>query len=131
MRELPAPFGPELSELAGHLYRRIEDTVINSIWLKSKVKPRGVMIRKKTDLSQEELVPRPAFVAALMRAYRNAHHGYFTAGDEPNKRPSRFLFLADGDLPAEITALPALWWLAYLADPGMVGWNRLPIDKFT
>ena len=128
--QLPAPFGPELSELAGHLYHRIENTVINSIWRKSKVTQQGVMVRKKRDLSQEELVPRPAFVAGLMRAYRNAHHGYFSEGDRSNKRPSRYLFLADGDLPAEITALPALWWLAYLADPGMVGWKHLPVDTY-
>jgi hypothetical protein len=116
--------------LADHLYHRIEETVINSIWRKSKVTPQGVMVRKKKDMSQEELVLRPAFVAGLMRAYRNAHHGYFSDGDKSHKRPSRYLFLADGDLPAEITALPALWWLAYLADPGMVGWNHLPIDEF-
>ena len=128
--QLPAPFGPKLSVLADHLYDRIEDTVINSIWRKSKVTPQGVMVRKKQDMSQEELVPRPEFVAGLMRAYRNAHHGYFSDGDKSNKRPSRYLFLADGDLPAEITALPALWWLAYLADPGMVGWKHLPIDTF-
>jgi hypothetical protein len=130
LRQLPAPFGPELAELAGCLYRRIEDTIINSIWLKSKVAPQGVMVRKKKDLSQEELVPRADFVAELMRAYRNAHHGYFSEGDKSNKRPSRYLFLADGDLPAEITALPGLWWLAYLADPGMVGWKYLPIGTF-
>jgi hypothetical protein len=116
--------------LVHRLYHQIEDTVISSIWLKSKVTPQGVMVRKK-DLSQEVLVPRPAFVADLMRAYRNAHHGYFTAGDAQNKRPSRYLFLADGNLPAEITALPALWWLAYLTDPGMVGWKHLPVDAFT
>lgn len=88
------------------------------------------MIRKKKDMSKEEMISRPDFVAELMRAYRNAHHGYFSAADERNKRPSRYLFLADGDLPAEIMALPALWWLAYVADPSMVGWKYLPIDRF-
>ncbi|MGA2253716.1 MAG: hypothetical protein ABSG53_03565 [Thermoguttaceae bacterium] len=127
---LPAPFSSDLPRLADSLYDRIEDTIINSIWRKSKVTPQGVMVRKKKDMSQEELVLRPAFVSRLMRAYRNAHHGYFSDGDKSNKRPSRYLFLADGNLPAEITALPALWWLAYLSDPGMVGWKHLPINTF-
>jgi len=130
LSRLPTPFGSDLSKLCDRVYHRMEETIINSIWLKSKVTPQGVMVRKKKDLSQEELVPRPAFVAGLMRAYRNAHHGYFSEGDKSSKRPSRYLFLADGDLPAEITALPALWWLAYIADPGMVGWKHLPIDTF-
>ncbi len=29
-----------------------------------------------------------------------------------------------------MTALPALWWLAYMADPGMVGWKHLPINEY-
>ncbi|HEV2970535.1 MAG TPA: hypothetical protein VGY55_11245 [Pirellulales bacterium] len=65
-----------------------------------------------------------------MRAYRNSHHGYFSADANSNNRPSRYLFLVDGNLPAEIMALPALWWLAYLADPGMIGWKHLPIGAF-
>ncbi len=124
---LPPPFGTDLPALAGRLYGRIEDAVIESVWLKAKVSAGGVMVRKKKDMAQEELVPRPKFVAELMRAYRNAHHGYFTAADRDGKRPSRYLFLVDGDLPAEINALPALWWLAYLADPGLVGWRPLGI----
>ena len=73
---------------------------------------------------------RPNFVAELMRCYRNAHHGYFTAAPASHNRPSRYLFLVSGDLPAEMAALPALWWLAYLADPGMIGWKHLPINEY-
>jgi hypothetical protein len=128
--QLPGLFGVELPTLADQLYRRIESIVIDSVWLKAKVTQQGILVRKKEDLTQEELVPRPRFVAELMRAYRNAHHGYFTDADGAHKRPSRYLFLVDGDLPAELTALPALWWLAYLADPGMIGWEHLPIHSF-
>ena len=65
-----------------------------------------------------------------MRTYRNAHHGYFSADSKSHNRPSRYLFLTDGNLPAEMTAVPALWWLAYLADPGLVGWKHLPVGAF-
>jgi len=129
LAQLPAPFGTELSDLGDRLYRKIEDTVIDSVWYKPKVTLRGILVRKK-DGSNEELIARPDFVAELMRCYRNAQHGYFSAADQPHNRPSRFLFLVDGNLPAEITALPPLWWLAYLADPGMVGWKPLPIKAF-
>ena len=127
--QLPSPFGAELPAIAEQLYRQIEETVVNSVWLKSKVAADGVLVRRK-DLTREESVSRSDFVAELMRVYRNAHHGYFTAADPRQNRPSRYLFLVDGDLPAEMMALPPLWWLAYLADPGMVGWKHLPINSF-
>jgi hypothetical protein len=116
--------------LAGQLYRRVEDTVIDSVWLRSKVTSSGVLVRRRDDLTQEELVARPRFVAELMRAYRNAHHGYFTEADDRQKRPSRYLFLVNGNLPVELVALPPFWWLAYLPDPIMVGWKQLPTNHF-
>jgi hypothetical protein len=125
---LPAPFGRDLADLAGELYRKIEDTVIDSVWLKPKVTPQGIMVRTK-DLAGKNALARADFVGELMRAYRNAHHGYFTEGDR-SKRPSRYLYLVDGNLPAEITTLPALWFLAYLADPTLVGWKYLPINVY-
>jgi hypothetical protein len=126
---LPAPFADDLVRLTGDLYKRIEDTIIESIWLRSKVTPAGILVKDR-HLRTENVESRPDFVAALMRAFRNAHHGYFTASDEKGRRPSRYLFLVNGNLPAEMTALPTLWWLAYLADPGMVGWRHLPVNIF-
>src|SRR5205814_2905034 len=90
------PFGSELSDIAQRTYSRIEKTVVDSIWLRDKVTPKGVKVRS-ADLAVEEELPYPEFVAELMRAYRNGHHGYFTAGDR-QKRPSRFLYLVDGNL---------------------------------
>jgi hypothetical protein len=104
LRLLPGPFGTELPTVAEQLYGRIEETVVNSVWLKSKVAADGVLVRSK-DLTREEPVSRPDFVAELMRGYRNAHHGYFTAADRWQNRPSRYLFLVDGDLPVEMMAL--------------------------
>ncbi|MBA4190908.1 MAG: hypothetical protein C0467_23210 [Planctomycetaceae bacterium] len=129
LAQLPAPFGTELPALADRLYKTIEDTVIESVWLKSKLTPGGVLVRNK-NLSSEVVVPRADFVADLMRVYRNGHHGYFTAGDKQGNRPSRYLFLTDGNLPAELSALPPLWWLAYVADPTMLGWKHLPVGEY-
>ena len=86
------------------------------------------MIRKKKDMSKEEMISRPDFVAELMRAYRNAHHGYFSAADERNKRPSRYLFLADGDLPAEIMA-DARLMVARIRRRSEYGWMEVPPNR--
>ncbi|OAI50250.1 hypothetical protein AYO44_17945 [Planctomycetaceae bacterium SCGC AG-212-F19] len=126
---LPEPFSADLMALVERLYKAIEDKVIASIWIKSKVEPGGVKVRDK-ELKNEKVLPPGDFVGELMRVYRNAHHGYFTAGDPRQQRPSRYLFLVDGNLPLEMTALPALWWLAYLADSTLVGWKHLPLAAY-
>jgi len=36
----------------------------------------------------------------------------------------------DGNLPVELSALPVLGWLAYLADPSVVGWKHIEISAF-
>lgn len=125
---LPGPFAADLTAFAERCYRRMEETVAGSVWCRSKVTPAGVSVRNR-DMTAERNVPLPEFVGELMRAYRNGHHGYFTAAD-PANRPSRYLFLVDGNLPAELSALPALWWLSYLADPGFVGWSPLPVGEY-
>jgi hypothetical protein len=126
---LPAPFGGYLCAVAGQVYRKIEDVVLASVWVKAKRTPRGILVRSNDLTSEEEMAP-PEFVAEVMRAYRNAHHGYFSADPSSRNRPTRFLFPVDGNLPMEMSALPVLWWLAYLADPGIVGWRHLPINAF-
>jgi len=128
LASMPPPFAEYFSEMAKTTYQKIEDTVKKSIWRKGKVTPSGILVRSK-DLTHELSVTLPDFVASTMRAYRNAHHGYFTAGD-PVNRPSRFLFMVDGNLPVEMSALPVLWWLAYLNDPAFIGWNYLDIGAY-
>ncbi len=125
---MPAPFADYFSTMALQVYRKIEDTLLASVWPASKVTPAGILVRDRS-LASERPMEIPQFVAETMRAYRNAHHGYFTAGDE-SKRPSRYLFLVDGNLPVEMSRLPALWWLAYLADPTFVGWNHLEVGAY-
>jgi hypothetical protein len=125
---LPAPFGSYLMDLTRSVYGQVEDAVVKSVWLPGLVAPGGVRVQKE-DQSGDEVIPRPDFVSGVMRAYRNAHHGYFTAGDK-HRRPTRFLFPVDGNLPVEISALPVLWWLAYLADPQLVGWRHLEIGAY-
>jgi len=125
---MPAPFAAYFSEIATRVYRKIQETVLGSVWRAGKVTPAGVLVRNKT-LTAEAPMPVPQFVGETMRAYRNAHHGYFTAGDSGN-RPSRYLFMVDGNLPVEMSALPALWWLSYIANPKFAGWNHLPLAAF-
>jgi hypothetical protein len=125
--DMPAPFDAYFASLTAQVYRKIEETVLASVWRPAKVTPNGVLVRDKNLLTQSPM-PVPQFVAEVMRAYRNAHHGYFSADPVSQNRPLRFLFLVNGNLPVEMSALPALWWLAYLADPGFVGWRPLGIN---
>jgi len=128
--DLPSPFDRYFSNLASDVYQKIEQTVLDSIWVRSKVTPNGILVRDQ-ELSKEETMPVSNFVGEVMRAYRNAHHGYFSADRVSRNRPSRFLFLVDGNLPVEISALPVLWWLAYLANPeAMVGWKYLQVGAY-
>jgi hypothetical protein len=126
---MPAPFAGYFTDLTAQIYRKIEETVLASVWRPGKVTAAGVMVRDK-DLTNETPMPVPQFVAEVMRAYRNAHHGYFSADKVSQNRPLRFLFPVNGNLPVEMSALPVLWWLAYLADPGLVGWKHLPVGAF-
>lgn len=129
LADLPGPFGRYFSALADRVYGKIEQTVVESIWNRAKVTPAGVLVRDR-DLASENVMATPDFVAEVMRCYRNAHHGYFSADPTSKNRPSRFLYLVDGNLPVELSALPVLWWLAYLADPAMVGWRHLLIGAY-
>jgi hypothetical protein len=127
--DMPAPFADYFTELTPMVYHKIEETVLTSVWRPGKVTPGGVLVKDK-DLTTEAPMPMPQFVAEVMRAYRNAHHGYFSADKVSQNRPLRFLFPVNGNLPVEMSALPVLWWLAYLADPGVVGWKHLPLGAF-
>jgi hypothetical protein len=126
---LPAPFADYFADLTTRTYAEIEETVLASVWRPGKVTASGVLVRDK-NLATETALPAPQFVSEVMRAYRNPHHGYFSADPVSQNRPSRFLFLVNGNLPVEMSALPVLWWLAYLADPALVGWKHLPLGAF-
>jgi hypothetical protein len=126
---MPAPFDRYFSDLTATVYGKIEETVLTSVWLPGKVTTNGVLVRRE-DLTREDPVSAPTFVAEVMRAYRNAQHGYFSADPTSRKRPSRFLYLVDGNLPVEMSVLPIIWWLAYLADPGIIGWKHLEVGAY-
>jgi hypothetical protein len=126
---MPTPFADYFTNLTTQIYSKIEETVLASVWLPGKVTSGGVLVKDK-GLANEALMPVPQFIAEIMRAYRNAHHGYFSADSVSQNRPRRFLYLVNGNLPVEMSALPVLWWLAYLSDPSMVGWNHLPLGSF-
>jgi len=125
---LPEPFATDLTRLTDAAYSAIVRYMVETVWVEKKVTATDVLVKDKAG-SGETAMPHADFVAELMRAYRNAHHGYFTASDQ-QKRPSRFLFMVDGALPNELTVLPMLWLLAYLPDPSLVGWKHLPVGAF-
>jgi hypothetical protein len=129
LRRLPEPFATYFCDVATQVYAALEKTIVESIWLKDKITANGILVRNE-DLTVESPMPVPTFVSEVMRCYRNAHHGYFSSAKRARNRTSRFLFLVDGNLPVEMSALPVLWFLAYLVDQSMVGWKQLPIHTF-
>lgn len=127
LKRVPDPEGPYLCEFIRNLYAGLESAVLKSVWLKSKVQGKSVLVRNK-QMTGESPEVVSEFVGNLMRAYRNGHHGYFSSKDEP--RPSRYLFLVDGTIPDALASLPSIWFLAYLIDPGIVGWRRLELKAY-
>ncbi|HEX3149634.1 MAG TPA: hypothetical protein VHR66_16280 [Gemmataceae bacterium] len=125
---LPEPFASYFVAQTDESYRRLEEGVIESVWVRNRVTSAGVRVKTK-DLQNDETLTRGSFVAELLRATRNSHHGYLS--DLSNKNlPARFLLLADGNIPVELSSLPALWWLAFCADPALVGWKHLPTNHY-
>lgn len=120
--------GSDLAKIAITVYEKLRETIINSVWIRSKVDPDGILVADK-DLKSESKEGFGEFVANVMRALRNGHHGYFT---EPkfHNIPSRYLFMVDGNTPNEMIQLPMLWFLAYLADPSILDWKPLPFGHF-
>jgi hypothetical protein len=123
---LPAPFDAYFRDLTTAIYGELETKIMDSIWLKSKVTPAGVLVRNAA-LTGDNIEPNHEFVANVMRAVRNAHHGYFTSPD-PKNRPSRYLYPITGKVPDSITTLPALWLIAYLANPSFASWKHLQVS---
>jgi hypothetical protein len=126
---MPEPFRTHFVTSARSGYEALETAVVNSIWFKNKVTETGVLVRDK-NLSNEQELSRSEFTSELMRAYRNGHHGYFTTLDKHGRRPSRYLFMVDGNLPAEMLALAPLWWLSFLASPDFAGWKTLLVNQY-
>lgn len=126
---VPAPFGPYLDGLACQVYAELRASVLDSIWVPGK-RGGGVVLVKSKQLTAEVPIAEDDFVAAAMRAYRNGHHGYFTAEDG-SRRPSRFLYMLDGNTPDSLGELAVLWLLSLLADPsGMAGARSLGFGGF-
>ncbi len=125
---LPAPFDAYFRDLTTAIYGELETKIMDSIWLKSKVTPVGVLVRNAA-LTADNIEPNHKFVANVMRALRNAHHGYFTSPDG-SKRSSRYLYPITGNVPDSITTLPALWLIAYLANPSFAGWKHLQVSHY-
>ena len=88
----PAPFGAYFSALLTSLYAELETTIRRSVWVPSKASAQGVLV-KNAALQAETLKSWPDFTAEVMRALRNAHHGYLTSEDAKQARPSRYLSL--------------------------------------
>jgi hypothetical protein len=126
LRGIPG-IGDYLHEFTIRCYDDLKTTILQSVWLKSKVAGNEVVVRDRL-LTGENREPIADFVANVIRALRNGHHGYFSSEKEP--RPSRYLFLVDGTVPDSMLSLPTVWLLAYLADPSLVGWKRLAVNAY-
>lgn len=88
-------------------------TIADGFFIKSYRETDTVDI-VKADQSVEHLEPNKA-TAALLRARRNATHGF--GGKTNEERGTRILAHHDGTLPHELVGLPYLYLLKVLCDP--------------
>lgn len=104
------------------LFEELRRTIEASVWVTPKKTAAGVMVKNR-NLTRENEQAWEEFVPSVLRALRNAHHGYMTAADR-QARPSRYLALVDGTLPASIGHLGCMWALATIVAPNtMLDWN--------
>ncbi len=111
----PASAWPAIVPAVRDAYDRLVSGVSSSVVISSKITSRGILVRNKA-LDSEVMEPIESFVANVVRALRNAHHGYLTSND-PGKRPARYLSLVSGHLPEEVSLLSAFWVWAAVTNP--------------
>jgi hypothetical protein len=129
-QKLPTPFSHYMVGVIDSLYAHLESTVIDSMYVKAKIATSGGILVKNRDGTAENEETRPDFTANVIRALRNAHHGYFTELDR-SRRPSRYLALVTGDLPETLSYLGVLFAIGLLADPeALIGWRTIPVGAF-
>jgi hypothetical protein len=97
---------------------RLVAGVVSSAVASSRFTGNGVLIRNKK-LDQEVVEPIESFVANIVRALRNAHHGYLTANG-PANRPARYLSLVSEHLPEGASILASFWvWADVMSTEAM------------
>lgn len=110
-------------------YDRLVSVVEASVTVKSKVTPGGILVRNKS-LTREVVEPLDEFAANVVRALRNAHHGYLTAHDR-SSRPARYLSLVDGSIPNEVSLIAAYWvWCTVTSPEVVLGRPWLPVGGY-
>lgn len=126
LSRLPAPFAAHLTSVAETIYDELLSTLRSSVWVKTKLTAAGVLVKDR-ELKSEREEASADFAANLLRALRNAHHGYMTHRDR-QQRPSRYLALSTGDVPDSLACLGLLWAVALLSAPeDMIGWRWMPV----
>ncbi|MBS0191831.1 MAG: hypothetical protein U0573_12585 [Phycisphaerales bacterium] len=118
---IPEPWKSRFIAETSRVYSGTKESVIHSVWAKSKFRDNGIDLAERAGESQIETWDE--FIPNLFRALRNTHHGYTPQHDQESVR--RRLLLSDGDFGWEFTYLPAIWLLAFLGDPRVfIGWPK-------
>jgi len=127
--DAPAAAWPAILPAVREAYDRLVDGISSSVVIDSKIVSAGILVRTKK-LDQEVVEPVELFVANVIRALRNAHHGYFTANDSAS-RPARYLSLVSGHLPEEVSLLASFWvWAAVTSPEAMFDRPWMPVGGF-
>lgn len=115
LKDAPPDVRSLLLDRVNAAYDALVQGIEESITIKSKLSVNGVAVRNK-NRTQEVIEPLEQFAANILRAMRNAHHGYLTSNDE-RARPARYLSLVDGSIPNAVTFLGSFWALCALIAP--------------
>lgn len=113
--DAPVAAWPAIVPAVRDAYDRLVAGIASSVVVGSKITSNGILVRSKK-LDQEVVEPIESFVANVVRALRNAHHGYLTAND-PANRPARYLSLVSGHLPEDVSLLASFWVWAAVTSP--------------
>lgn len=113
------PLGPRnvLAAARDAAYAALRASVRGSVFMPGAAQANGVFIRGINNVPAT-VEPDDVFVANVIRALRNTHHGYLSSEDR-FENVSRYLAIIDGDVSDDISFLPAVWWMACLGDPAV------------
>ncbi|NUQ79190.1 MAG: hypothetical protein HUU21_37225 [Polyangiaceae bacterium] len=113
------PAGPraEITRARDAAYDELSNSVLGAVFTPGARQVGGGVSVVGLGGAAPTVEPDDVFVANVMRALRNTHHGYMTSQDRRLEAPSRYLAITNGNVTDDISFLPAVWWLSFIGDP--------------
>lgn len=115
---MPPGIRAQLVQARDAAYAQLTNSVLNGVFMPGARQAGGGVSVAGRGGAPPAVEADDVFVANVMRALRNTHHGYLTSQDPHAEAVSRYLAITNGNVTDDISLLPAIWWLACLGNPG-------------